>query len=185
MKTFWIVAATLMVCLTARADDAPAEPTTKPTKTWTGMGEILALVPADVVPAKPTEWTALKADVVNKALADTVGDQANFQMKVVDVGDAKDRRPGQADEEKIPGKYYIRTAESAGPWTVVVVAFFEESEAPSLARLAKGQSVRVRGKIISIKLSDYGPAGWRLLLELTDSQLNPPHQSEPERRRRN
>lgn len=158
----------------ARADDAPAEPASKPAKTWAGMAEILRLVPEDIVPAKRDGWTRLKADAALASLKPTIGDELAVQLKVLDVGLLADREKDRDDEWRAErGVYYIRTQESAGPWMVVVLAYFDESHQEQLARVSKGQTLNFTGELMGFEfLNDH--RGWFIYVEIRDCRFPAP-----------
>lgn len=156
----------IAMCLFLAA--APAtQPTSKPARTWNGVAGILRLVPAGIVPAKREHWTDLKAEAANKAMSVVDGDTLVVSMKVTSVGRVQPRGDAEGDRR---GEYFVRAAESDGPWLVVMYGYFDADAAEVLSRVESGQVIRVSGTLEAPRLLR-DTRGWFVALNTRHSKI--------------
>ncbi|HSH95896.1 MAG TPA: RICIN domain-containing protein, partial [Roseimicrobium sp.] len=105
-----------------------------PTRVFKSINEIVAAVPADVIPAKGRPWTTVKADAANVVISQNLDGQAfRVQVKVVDLPkwDGKGMLYSAVD---LPQGFPIR-----------IFAHFDDQERAKLGSLNIGDSVLLTG----------------------------------------
>ena len=126
---------------TTKKTAATTTASTRPSLLFRSVADMLATVPKDVIPDSPTGWTEANIEEINRALAAKVlNERATLRLKI-----ARIERTG---EGRYQGIWRIVSdhppTRSLSP---IIFVYCPDELQQDLARLRRGQSVTIRGKI--------------------------------------
>jgi hypothetical protein len=138
-----------MVAACAAAPPAPGtQPTTKPVKEFRTAGEVLQLIPGQLIP-RQGKWTELKREEANKGLEEAVDQTGHFSFRVTQ----SDRTPDGAYKGTIRIGGHLATLKGIdfAAW-----AYFNDDQAAKVAKINVNDSVTVTGTIKRCELQADG-----------------------------